>query len=162
MAENGESPRGRLILVGCVVLVVLLASGALIAFVGDGTPLEHTYAAAPAPCVTAWNDDLAARYLGRHQFTFHRYTQIQILTLSADGTRAMPADAPGATCAIVFAASSLDPEFAAAAVIKRPAAWLPLSGSASPNRLAELQSAAKTAYNGNLHEDGSVTALPPP
>jgi hypothetical protein len=129
---------------------------------GSGTAPEHEYTSAPAACIGAWNGNVPARYLGRHQYGFHRYKEVEVVMLSDDGSRKMVPGSVGAECAIVFAASSLDPEFAAAAVIKRPAAWFPLSQTASANRLAELQSEAKTAYNGNLHADGTVTALPPP
>jgi hypothetical protein len=157
-----DSRRPGLLTAGAVALVCLAAGTAAILFLGSGTPVKHQYTAAPDECVGAWNGNLPARYLGRHQYGFHRYKDVEIVMLSADGSRKMAPGSAGARCAIVFAASSLDPEFAAAAVIKRPAAWFPLSQTASANRLAELQSEAKTAYNANLHADGTVTSLPPP
>jgi hypothetical protein len=158
----GSSRRAGFLTAGIVALVCVVAATAAIVFLDSGTPVNHEYMAAPAGCVGAWNGNAPARYLGRHQYGFHRYKEVEIVMLSADGSREMLSGTAGGECAIVFAASSLDPEFAAAAVIKRPAAWFPLSLTASPNRLAELQSEAKTAYNGDLHADGTLTALPPP
>jgi hypothetical protein len=148
-----------------VAVVAALSAGlglAVILLTGSNTPLEHEYTLAPAACVQAWNQNAPALYVGRHQFGVHRYKQVEVLGLSLDGSKELPVGSPGAYCAIVFANSSLDPEFAAAAVIKKPAAWFALSTSASPNRLAELQSDAKTAYNADLNADGSITALAPP
>ena len=101
-----------------------------ILLLGSNTPLAHEYTAAPAQCVRAWNQNELALYVGRHQYGFHRYEQVEILALSVDG-RELPMGSPGADCAIVFANSSLDPEFAAAAAaIKKPAGWFALSLSA--------------------------------
>lgn len=160
--REGGSKRARLVLAGGTVLVVLAAAGTVLALSGGDDETEHRYSAAPARCVNDWNQDAAARYVGRHQFLIHRYEQVQVVTLTGDGSAVASATDPGATCAIVFASVSLDPEFAAAAMIERPAAWFPLSAQASPDRLAELQSDARAAYNGRLAEDGTITALPPP
>jgi hypothetical protein len=91
----------------------------------------------------------------------HRYEEIQIATMKPDGSALVSEGEPGAACGVVFAAVSLDPEFSAAAMIESRGAWLPLSGKASPDRLAELQSDARAAYNGHLAEDGTVTPLAP-
>lgn len=159
---TGKDSRRKGLLVVAVVAVVSAGIAlAAILLSGSNTKLKHEYTAAPAQCVQAWNQDTLAAYVGRHEYGYHRYKQVEILTLSADG-RELPMGAPGADCAIVFANNTLDPEFAAAAVIKKPTGWFALSRSASPNRLADLQSDAKTGYNANLHPDGTVTAIPAP
>jgi hypothetical protein len=160
--ETGRDSRRKGLLV--VAVVAAASAGVAVAAIfllGSNTPLKHDYNAAPAQCVQAWNQDELALYVGRHEYGYHRYKQVEVLTLSLDG-RELPMGSPGGYCAIVFANNSLDPEFAAAAVIKKPTGWFALSRSASPNRLAELQSKAKTGYNANLHPDGTVTAIPPP
>jgi hypothetical protein len=146
-----------------VAVVAAVSAGIAVAAIfllGSNTPLKHDYNAAPAQCVQAWNQNELALYVGRHEYGYHRYKQVEVLTLSLDG-RELPMGSPGGYCAIVFANNSLDPEFAAAAVIKKPTGWFALSRSASPNRLANC-SPGEDGIQRELQPDSTVTAIPPP
>jgi hypothetical protein len=150
--------RARLYLaVGTTVLLGALIAGVLV--LAGGEEAEHEYATAPARCVEGWNGNGAALVAGQHQFAVHNYQEVEVVTLARDGSAEVAEASPGATCVVVFASASLDLEREAAAMIQRPAAWLPLSDFVEPERLAELQSSARTAYNGRLAPDGSITPL---
>jgi hypothetical protein len=59
--------------------------------------------------VVRWNEDPAALAFGRHQSGAHDYYKVQVLTLSPDGQSQVAREAPGASCAVVFASSALNP-----------------------------------------------------
>lgn len=129
----------------------------LVLFGGDE---EHSFATAPTRFIDGWNNDQSAIVLGRHQSTYHHYAEVQVLTLSPDGTVEAPEGDAAAICAIAFAASSLDAELAAATIVKRPQGWVALSEQLSdPNRLAELQSTAQSEYNATLTPEGTTEPL---
>jgi hypothetical protein len=147
---NGES-RARLIFAGVLgaglviaVLVVVIAGGG-----GDDGP------PADGACISAWNDDPAAVSLGVHQFNGHGYDLVQVTRLDKSGA---PDDA--GDCAVVFAASALDPELAAAAQVERDGAWHALSAEPgiSPERLGELQGDATGKVNATLGDDGTLSS----
>ena len=71
----------------------------------------------------------------------------------------MAAGDPGASCAVVFAATALDPEPVSAAQIEKRGAWIPLSQLVEFDRLAALQSEAQSAYNAQIGPDGRITSL---
>ncbi len=59
----------------------------------------------------------------------------------------------------MFAATALDPEPVSAAQIQKRGAWIPLSQLAEPDRLADLQLEAQSAYNAQIGPDGRITEL---
>ncbi len=136
-------------LVLAVVLVVVLS----------GSEEPRDFEPAPAACIEHWNADEAALAFGTHQSGAHGYYEVQVLTLTNDGQSLAEPGSPGASCAVVFAASALDPEPISAAQIEKRGAWLPLSRLADTNRLTDLQATAQTAYNAQIGPDGSITAL---
>ncbi len=138
------------VLAALIVAVVALSGGE-----------DRSFAEAPPDCVSAWNDNVAAVTLGRHQSSIHGYIDVEVLMLRADGS--IPAEAesgPGpAHCAVVFAAGTLDPEVSAAAQIRRAGSWRALSDGASTERLTELQARASSEHNGQITPEGIIDPL---
>lgn len=121
---------------------------------------ESTPAAAADPrCLEQWNGDPAALTTGRHQYTFHRYTNVQILRLDTES--AGFEESPDGDCAIVFASSSLDSEAAAAALIQQDREWTALSAAdgVTTERLGELQSEAVAGANAIIDVQGRIAPL---
>lgn len=137
---------------------VLVAVTAVVLIAGSGGD-EREFATAPERCVEGWNADPPAVKKGQHQFSGHGYYYVQVTTLSPDGAAAVPANQPGASCALLFAAPSLSSEPSSAAMIEGPSGWTPLSRLQSPERLAVRQSQAQSAYNAKLDSDGLITPL---
>lgn len=156
MAE-GSSARLRLA-AAIAATVVLAALVGLVVLLGGGSA-EHSFEAAPPECVDAWNEDPQARRLGQHQYATHLYENVQVLTLSADFAEPVPAGEPGARCAAIFAALSLDAEVSAAASVNVRGRWAPLSGYQPHERLAAMQAEAQRGYNTELLEDGTLEPL---
>ena len=157
-----ESPatdpgRGRLLFAG-VLAAALLVALVIVVVLGDSEE-EREFSAAPPQCIDDWNDDEAAIAFGRHQSGSHGYYEVQVLTLSSDGSAEVSPAAEGANCAVVFAATALDPEPVSAAQIQKRGAWIPLLQLAEPDRLADLQLEAQSAYNAQIGPDGRITAL---
>ena len=152
---RGAGNRGRLLIVAATVGVLGALIAAVLILSGDD---EAAFTAAPADCVSDWNADPAALFLGRHQFDFHRYQRLEVRFLTPDGAAGEAAEGEdGATCAVVFAAAALDPEPSSTVQILRPIGWAPLSGAGTPTeRLAELQQSAQESYNAILQPDGSI------
>ncbi len=142
---------------GALAAGLALAVVLVIALRGSDEPRE--FEPAPAACIENWNADEAALAFGRHQSGSHGYYEVQVLTLTNDGDAPAEPGAAGASCAVVFAASALDPEPISAAQIEKRGAWIPLSQLTDFNRLATLQSDAQTAYNAQIGPDGSIEAL---
>ncbi len=94
---------------------------------------------------------------GQHQSGSHGYYEVQVLNLSNDGASEVAAGDPGASCAVIFAATALDPEPVSAAQIEKRGAWIPLSQLVEFNRLAALQSEAQSAYNAQLDARGDAS-----
>ncbi len=94
---------------------------------------------------------------GQHQATAHRYSAIQVLRLGDDGGPVEGGE--DGNCAVVFAATTLDPEPGAAAQILLKK-WEPLSGvpGVKSERLGQLQSEALQAANATLNSDGTLGA----
>ena len=125
------------------VLIVVIAGGG-----GDSGP------PADPDCISAWNDDSTAVSLGVHQFDGHGYDLVEVARIDQAGRRAEAGD-----CAVIFAASTLDPEISAAAQIQRQGKWRPLSGEPgiTPERLGELQGEATSKVNATLDDDGTLS-----
>jgi hypothetical protein len=138
------------VLAALIVAVVALSGGE-----------DRSFAEAPPDCVSAWNDNVAAVTLGRHQSSIHGYIDVEVLMLRADGSIPAAAESgPGpAHCAVVFAAGTLDPEVSAAAQVQLSGSWRALSDSASTERLAELQARASSAHNAQITPEGTVEPL---
>jgi hypothetical protein len=149
--------QGRLPLAGAtLVLLVALIAGVLL-LRGGGE--KHTFTAAPAQCVDSWNRDQTTVVLGQHQATYHHYSEVEVLLLDPEADDPVGQQGGGPACTVVFAASSLDSELAAAAMIEEKAGWRPLSGTAAPERLADLQAQAQSAYNAHLTLEGRIEPL---
>ena len=154
--STGQSSRGRAL----IAIGALAALGILIAVVLLATSeSEHELAAAPQECLDRWNNDEQAVATGVHNAVSHGYTRVQVAYSSADAKKLSEERIPGGGCAIVFAASQLDPEPIAAAKIYLEGAWVPLSTVADPARLSELQSEAVSAASAALTQDGRVSPL---
>lgn len=135
------------VLAALIVAVVVLSGGE-----------DRTFAEAPPDCVSAWNDDVYAVNLGRHQSSIHGYIDVEVAFLRPDGTAPASGERDG-SCAVVFAAGTLDPEVSAAAQIKRAGSWRPLSNGTSTERLAELQSRAASAHTAQITPEGVIDPL---
>ena len=109
-----------------------------------GSGESREFEPAPAACIESWNADQTALAFGQHQSGSHGYYEVQVLTLSNDGAELAEPGTEGASCAVVFAASALDPEPISAAQIEKRGAWIPLCQLTDFNRLANLQSDAQT------------------
>jgi hypothetical protein len=150
--------RSRLIFAGA--LAGLLAVAAIV-LVSQSGGQKHDFVAAPDRCLDAWNDDPkdAPSQLGVHQYNAHGYNFVEVLTLSSDGSAPTAESEPTAICAVLFASTNLDPELAAAALIKLPAGWQPLSTLQQTARLADYQAQAQEDYNAELQQDGTIEPL---
>jgi hypothetical protein len=149
--------RSRLLLAGGLAAGLVLAVVLIAVLRGPGPDRE--FAAPPPGCIERWNSDPAAVAFGRHQSGSHSYYEVQVLTLSGDGGTAVPPAAPGASCAVVFASSALDPEPVSAAQIVSSGDWTPLSRFSDFSRLAELQAGAQSAYNARVTPSGTIEEL---
>jgi hypothetical protein len=126
-----------------------------------GSSLDNNAAPAPPECLALWNDDQRALRLGRHQSLAHGYSRVQVTFISDDGARLVSEEdaegpQPGATCAVIFAAASLDPEPGANAQIHLRGRWGPLSSLIGINRLALLQREASMEVNATLTRGGDL------
>lgn len=152
-----RSDRARLLLAGGLGAALLMAVFAVVALGGSEEPRE--FAEPPRQCIDRWNDDPAAIAFGQHQSGSHSYYEVQVLLLSGDGKRELAEGEPGASCAVVFAASALDPEPISAAQIEKQGAWTPLSRFSDFSRLADLQATAQTAHNAQITPEGTIEGL---
>jgi hypothetical protein len=157
----GEAPatteRSRLLFAGGLAVVLCLAVVLIVILRGQGD--EREFAAPPPDCIARWNEDPASLAFGQHQSGSHDYYEVQVLTLSGDGERELSPGEPGASCAVVFAATALDPEPVSAAQIVKRGFWTPLSRFADYTRLSELQGHAQSAYNAQLTPRGTIQEL---
>lgn len=129
-----------------VVVVVVLLSGS------DGS--GEGGAADPA-CVEDWNSDRTQVAFGQHQFGGHGYERVQVLRVDGKG---VPSDAENALCAVVFAATELDPEPGARAQVLLDGAWTgfeSLSG-VDERAIGRLQSDAVAGTNASLTSEGEL------
>lgn len=154
---DAVEPSSRARLLFAAALATALAIGVVVVALSSGQ--ESTPVAAADPrCLKQWNEDPVALTAGRHQYTFHRYTNVQILRLDtgSDFDESARGD-----CAIVFAANALDPESAAAAMVLQKQVWSPLSAArgATPERLGELQSNAVAGANAIIDRQGRIAPL---
>lgn len=134
---------------GAVVMLVVVA--------GSGSGDSADVVAAPAQCVRSWNHDPNTVAFGVHNATAHGYSQVQVTRLADDGSAL--ADSDAGKCAVIFAATSLDPELGAAAQIVINGGWAPLTATGvDTTRLAQLQSDAVEQANADLQPDGTIVA----
>ena len=156
MAESSKRLR---LLTAAVAALALSGLVAVVLVLSGGSGVEHSFDPAPERCLAAWNDDQRAIGLGRHQFGTHGYSEVQVLTLGPGLSEPAPPEQPGASCAVIFAADTLDLEIDAAASVRMRNGWEPLSGHQPPEELAVLQEEAGRAYNAELDADGSISPL---
>ena len=139
---------------------VAVAAALLLAAVVAVVVLSSTGGPNPAPiprgCLELWRGDSRALVYGRHDYLEHEYeiAQVQLLDLRGEpaGTK------HGGRCAVVFAASQLDPESRFAGQRYTGTRWIPLSriSQITDLRLAELQAQAQSAANVILRPDGTL------
>lgn len=131
-----------------VVVVVVLLSGS------DGA--GEGGAADPA-CIEAWNSDGTAVGFGEHQFGGHGYERVQVLRVDPSGT---PSEAEDALCAVVFAATELDPEPGARAQVLLDGSWTGFEslGGVNDQAIGQLQSDAVAGTNASLTSEGRLVA----
>lgn len=162
MEDQGTGPgepRNRARLLLAAGLAAGLAVAVVLAVVLSGDPPPRDFAEAPPDCIADWNGDPAALAFGRHQSGAHQYYDVQVMLLSPDGGAEISPRESGGACAVVFAASALDPEPISAAQIKRRGAWTGLSEVADFERLTALQQRAQRAYNARVTPEGSLEPL---
>lgn len=154
---GAEASRARVLYAGAAFLVLgLLVAAVLVLSGGSG---GSDVADAPAECLENWNADESARNFGVHNALVHGYSQAQVLTLTSDDGKAVPEDDPQATCTVVFASNTLDPERAAAGQIYLNGEWQALSDLLDTERLSALQGEAVAAANATLTETGELESL---
>lgn len=137
--------------IGLIAIVVIAAL--------SGGDSDDPVASAPADCVTAWNDDPAARGYGRHNFGSHLYEGALVTYLTPDAIEVGSGE--GGRCAVIFPSQALDPEPFAAGQVLRGGGWVPISalGGVDDARLAELQVTAAGAPNVSLDRQGRLGVL---
>jgi hypothetical protein len=130
------------------VLVVLLAGG------GD----DDAVAEADPECIEAWNDDQTIVSFGQHQFNGHGYERVQVLRVNETGE---PTDSAEGRCAVVFAATNLDPEPGARGQVFLDGKWTGFEAleSVTEEEIAQLQADAFSQANSSLSGDGTLQAV---
>lgn len=146
--------RAPLIAAGAILLATLV--GAVVLLGGSSSSSSYEARAAPARCLSLWNEDPRARAFGAHNSSGHGYELTQVTYVDGAG-----APAPSGSCAVVFAAASLDPEPFAAARAYRRGRWISLRAATDMTdlRLAELQNAAREDANTILRSDGTLAPI---
>ena len=158
MHDAGDgAPPGRAKLIFAAVLATGLLAAAAVVAIGSAGGEDRDVAPPDAECLGFWNSDPLALAYGVHNFKSHGYYRVEVLRLEGDGHAAAPGEG---TCAVVFAATTLDSEPSAAAQIFIAGSWNPLSEvtSVSDERLAELQSDAVGGSNATLDETGALSS----
>jgi hypothetical protein len=158
MATESPDARSRILLAlgAAAVLVVVVV---VVAVASGGGASERGALDAPPGCVTAWNNDRAARAYGRHNFNFHRYEGALVTYLTPSAEEVGPDE--GGLCAVIFPSRALDPEPFAAGQVLRRGRWIPISSlpEVELDRVAELQVTAAGAPNTRLDGQGLLTPL---
>jgi hypothetical protein len=152
--QGSDSRRAALYAAGilltglAVAIVVVILSGSGSDAGGDG--------ADPA-CVEAWNADETAVRFGQHQFGGHGYERVQVLRVDRSGA---PTEEANGLCAVVFAATELDPEPGARAQVLLDGSWTGFEslGSVNDRAIGQLQSDAVAGTNASLSAEGSLVA----
>lgn len=136
-----------LLLCGLIAAVVALGGG------------ERSVSAIPAPgeCLKAWNADADALAYGRHNRTFHNYSEAQVGYFAREEL-SVTGDAGSGACVVLFPRTSLDPEPIGAGQLLRGEGWVPLNEELDLNSVAELQSAAFEGANVALIATGELAA----
>ena len=130
------------------VLVVVLAGS------GGGDDADT----ADAACVEEWNNDQTMVAFGQHQFGGHGYERVEVLRVSEEG---VPTDSDSGLCAVVFAATALDPEPGARAQVQLDGTWTGFEslGKVTEAQIGKLQSDATAAVNASLTADGRIVTV---
>jgi hypothetical protein len=152
--EAGSDPRRARVYVAAILAAGLAVAVAVVLLTGreaSGAP------EADPECVEAWNDDTAATAYGQHQFDGHGYELVQVLRVTDAGA---PTDSDDGLCAVVFAATELDPEPGARAQVLLEGRWTgfeELTGVGDRD-IGELQSDALAGTNASLTTSGTLVA----
>ena len=159
MNEPAAENRTRLIfalaLVGLFAILVVA-----IVVLQSGGEEERDFAAAPEECIDGWNSNEGTAGLGQHQAVAHNYSRVEVAYATGDGSKISPKPFEDSSCVLVFAASQLDSELAAAAIIQRRSSWEPMIvNGADATVLNELQDGALEAANATLGADGRLSPL---
>ena len=157
--DTATQSRARLIFAVSLTVVFAILVGVIVV-VQSGSEEEREFVAAPAECVESWNQDPETASLGQHQAVAHGYSLVEVAYASADGSEVASERIPDGSCVMLFAASQLDSELAAAALIERRGGWEPMSATGVEEaRLDELQDRALDTANAELGADGRLAPL---
>jgi hypothetical protein len=156
VSRAGASARASRARLGVAVAAAVLLAGLVAVILLGSSSEEGGAASAPEKCLKAWNSDQQAIDFGRHNSVAHGYSDVQVGYLPAAGSADLSADPDAGECAVVFAATQLDPEYLAAGQIRAEGPWVPLSNSLEPAALAELQSAAVDGANAIVTPQGNL------
>jgi hypothetical protein len=158
---HSAAAQARVRLAAGVVVAALAALGVVLVITQSGSD-ESAAGSAPGECVDRWNRDPGARAFGAHNFSGHGYTRAQVTRLSEVGGAPLGGE-DADLCAVIFPASTPDPERIAAGEVYRRGSWVPISElpevEVDSRTLAELQRRALSAANGALHPDGTISPL---
>lgn len=136
-----------------MLLAGLAGAVAVVLLTGGGGETEANEP--DAACVEAWNGDPAATAYGQHQFDGHGYDRVQVLRVSEAGA---PTESPEGLCAVVFAATDIDPEPGARAQVLLEERWTgfeELQGVGDRD-IGQLQSDAVAGANASLSTAGAL------
>jgi hypothetical protein len=160
--EGGSIQAASRARIGIGAAAVILLAG-LIAIILVSSRGSEQGAGPPAPhrCLEAWNSDPRAIEFGRHNSLSHGYSDVQVGYMPAEGSRVLTSAPDGGRCAVVFAASQLDPEPIAAGEIHVDGEWTPLSSLLESADLAELQSTAVGEANAHVTPAGDLSTQAP-
>ena len=157
-APQQSSNRTRLIFALALVGLFGVIVGVVVVAQSGGE--DRDFDPAPEECIDDWNSDVSAIGLGQHQAVAHNYSRVEVAYGTGDGAEISSKPFDDGSCVLVFAASQLDSELAAAAVIHRGKTWEPMIGTgADSTRLNELQDGALEAANATLGADGRLSPL---
>jgi hypothetical protein len=160
MGEAEGSPREsdsrRAALYAAGVLLAGLAVAVAVVLVSRSGGDTGGSAADPA-CIEAWNADQTAVSFGQHQFGGHGYERVQILRVDRSGT---PTESEDGLCAVVVAATELDPEPGARAQVLLQGSWTGFESLEDVNdrAIGQLQSDAVAGTNATLSAEGTLAA----
>jgi hypothetical protein len=149
---QASSQRARL---GFALAAALVLGGLITVFLVVTGRSERT-SAAPRRCLQAWNSDKYARGFGAHDAGAHSYVDVEVGYMPKEGSATVSADSHAGTCAVVFAATQLDPEVEYVGQQLVEGEWLPLSGVLEPSALEALQRAALDRANASVTPEGTL------
>ncbi len=111
------------------------------------------------PCLGDWNTSNDAVVEGVHGYSAHGYRSVQVTGVNERG-ELVDVDAPGARCAVIFAAQKVDfePDFGVRVKDEQGETWrgLFIDNEIAIDRIAELQREASALANATLLPSGQL------